>query len=104
MNKNYSQAIPEKWVTMAKVFEALGHEERQRILLAFEKDEELTIKDFVDVSSLGRTSVVYHLKFLENAQVIIGQKRGKFFYYRINPKIIVETCKNTSEYVEKHLL
>jgi ArsR family transcriptional regulator len=104
MNNNYSQAIPEKWVTMAKVFEALGHEHRQRILLTFEKNEELSIKDIADVSTLGRTAVVHHLKILENSKVILGEKRGKFFYYKINPDIIIQTCENTIDYVNKHLL
>lgn len=104
MNHNYSREIPEKWVTMAKVFEAMGDENRQRILLTFEKNEEINIKDIVEVSNLGRTAVVHHLKILENAKVITGEKRGKFYYYKINPHIILQTCENTIDYVKKNLI
>ena len=44
MNKDYSRSIPDAWVEMAKVYEALGHEHRQRILLTFEKHEELKLR------------------------------------------------------------
>lgn len=104
MNKDYSRAIPEKWTQMAKVFEALGHDHRQRILLTFEKGEELSIKDIADVSTLGRTAVVHHLKILQNAQVLLPTKKGKFVFYKINPEIISATCENTLDYVKKHLL
>lgn len=104
MNKDYSRSIPDAWVEMAKVYEALGHEHRQRILLTFEKHEELTIKDIVEVSTLQRTAVVHHLKILQNAKILIGTKRGKFVYYKINPDIIKTTCENTIDYVQKHLI
>lgn len=104
MNTDYSRVIPEEWQMMARVFEALGHEHRQRILLTFEKNEELSIKDIVDVSTLKRTAVVHHLTILENATVIIGEKRGKFVYYKINPDIIIETCNNTIHYAKTKLL
>lgn len=104
MNTDYSREIPEEWKVMAQVFEALGHEHRQRILLTFEKNEELSIKDIVDVSTLKRTAVVHHLTILENAKVIIGEKRGKFVYYKINPTIIVDTCENTIDYAKNKLL
>lgn len=101
MNKDYSRAIPEKWTMMAKVFEAMGHEHRQRILLTFEKHEELSIKDLVEVSTLQRTSVVHHLQILENAGVLVGEKRGKFVYYKINPDIVIEACNGLIDYANK---
>lgn len=104
MNQDYSREIPAKWVIMAQVFEALGHEHRQRMLLTFEKNEELSIKDIVEVSTLKRTAVVHHLNILENAKIIVGEKRGKFVYYKINPELIVDTCENTIDYVKKNLL
>lgn len=103
MNKDYSREIPAEWVEMAKVYEALGHEHRQRILLTFEKHEELSIKDIVQVSTLQRTAVVHHLKILQNANVLIPTKRGKYVFYKINGDIITSTCESTIHYVQKHL-
>lgn len=104
MNKDYSRAIPTEWVDMAKVYEALGHEHRQRILLTFEKCEELSIKDIVEVSTLQRTAVVHHLKILHNANVLVPTKRGKYVFYKINGDIIKRTCEKTIDYVNKYLI
>src|SRR4051812_40809070 len=43
--KAYARALPKRWHSQARVFTALGDEHRQRILLMFKRDEELTIKD-----------------------------------------------------------
>lgn len=104
MNKDYSRAIPQEWNEMAKVYEALGDEHRQRILLTFEKDEELSIKDIVEVSTLQRTAVVHHLKKLEDAKVLTSTKKGKFVFYKINAEIVKSTCENTIDYVNKYLI
>lgn len=101
MNRDYSRAIPEKWVQMAQIFEALGHEQRQRILLTFEKGEELSIKDIVEVSTLGRTSVVHHLQILESSGVLTAEKRGKFVFYKINPDLVIDACEHLVDYAEK---
>lgn len=98
MNKDYSKAIPKDWAQMAKVFEAMGNEHRQKILLTFEKGEELNIKDLVDVSTLKRTSVVHHIQILENAGILVPEKRGKFVYYKINPDVVVQSCENLIKY------
>lgn len=101
MNKDYSRAIPAEWVQMAKVFESLGNEHRQKILLSFEKGEELSIKDLVEVSPLKRTSVVHHIQILEGAGVLVGEKRGKFVYYKINPNVVIESCENLISYANE---
>ena len=101
MNTDYSREIPEKWKMMAKVFEAMGNEHRQRILLTFEKGEELSIKELVEVSTLKRTSVVHHLQILENAGVLVPIKKGKFVYYHINPDIVIEACNGLISYANK---
>lgn len=101
MNTDYSRSIPEHWVQMAKVFEAMGHEHRQRILLTFEKGEELSIKDIAEVSTLQRTSVVHHLNILEKAGILITTKKGKFMYYKINPDIVIDSCEHLIDYAQK---
>ncbi len=102
MNKDYSRKIPEEWVSMAKIFECLGDEQRQRILLTFEQDEELTAKDITEVSSIARTSVVFHLKKMESAGVLHSRKSGKFHYYKINKDLMLETLQNTIDYLNNN--
>lgn len=103
MYKDYSKEIPEEWLRVSKVFECLGDEQRQRILLSFEPGEELCAKDIVDVSTIKRTSVVHHLKKMEEAGVLLSRKDGKYFYYRLNPETVISTLESTLNYVKKHL-
>lgn len=98
MNQDYSRAIPDKWVKAAKIFEALGHEHRQRLLLSFERGERISIKDLVEISTLKRTAVVHHLQILEDAGVLVSEKEGKFVYYHINPDIVIEACTDVIDY------
>lgn len=100
MNKDYSREIPNHWKNMAKFFEAMGNEHRQRILLTFEKDEELSIKDIVNVSTLKRSSVVHHLQMLEDVGALKSHKKGKFTYYKLNPDIVIEYCQNLIDYAK----
>lgn len=103
MNKDYSREIPQNWQIVSKVFECLGDEQRQRILLTFEKDEELSAKDIVDVSTIKRTAVVFHLKKMEEAGILTSRKEGKFYYYKINRPIIEQALNDTLIYVQNNL-
>lgn len=98
MKKEHLNEIPENWSKMAKVFEAMGNEYRQKILLLFEKGEELSIKDLVDFFPLKRTSLVHHLQILQNAEILIATKKGKYLYLKINPDIVIESCNKLIQY------
>lgn len=49
--------IPDDWSNTSQLFIALGDEQRQRILLAFEPNERLNIGQIVAASTLSRTAV-----------------------------------------------
>ncbi len=59
------------------LFEALGDAQRQRILLAFDKDERLNILQIVEQSSLSRTAVTHHLKVLHQSGALKAKKLAK---------------------------
>lgn len=61
MHHDYSRAIPATWQQIAKVFNALGDEHRQRLLLTFEPGERLTAGQLAAVSTLSRPTVSHHL-------------------------------------------
>lgn len=103
MNIMYGMQLPEHWVKIAKVFEALGNEHRQKILLLFEKDEVLTITDIVEVSILKRSTIVHHLKILEEAGVLISFKDGKFTKYKVNKDIVLDSCNKLTDYINNYL-
>lgn len=85
------------------VFTALGDEHRQRILLMFERNEELTIKDIADACPLSRTAVTHHLRVLRNAGVLLAERRGKEVFLRPNPKRVLGAMNAVRDYIQNHL-
>lgn len=100
MKRDYQEAIPPEWQRTAKVFAALGDEHRQRILLLFEKGEELNVGQIADVSTLSRSAVSHHLKVLREAGVLANEKVGKEVWFRINKKEIRESLSAVQDYLK----
>ena len=84
MRTEYAKDIPEVWKNISKVFAALGDEQRQRLLLAFEPGERLNVGQLVSISTLSRPTVSHHLKLLREAGVLASVKEGKEVYFWIN--------------------
>ena len=101
MHRNYMRAIPRDWRQMARVFVALGDEHRQRILLTFEKGEELNVGAIAAVSTLSRPAVSHHLKILHGAGVLKREKRGKEIYFRIDRAALVAALETVLNHVRK---
>ncbi|PCI60112.1 MAG: transcriptional regulator, partial [Methylophilaceae bacterium] len=62
--------IPNEWKNISGLFVAIGDEQRQRILLSFEKNEQLNISQIVASSKLSRTAVTHHLKLLRQCNAL----------------------------------
>jgi len=86
-----------------KVFTALGDEHRQRILIMFERDEELTITDLAAASTLSRTALSYHLRILRDAGLLKAEKRGKSVYLRPDKKLIARVMEGVLNYLQQEL-
>src|SRR5262245_46515899 len=93
------RAIPKEWRTLAKVFVALGDEHRQRILLTFEKDERLTVRQIAEVATLSRPAVSHHLKILRDAGVLEAERAGREVYLRVNREVLEQTLSTVLDYV-----
>ena len=96
------QAIPEEWANTSKLFVALGDEQRQRLLLAFEPGERLNITQLVSTSSLSRTAVNHHLKVLRDAGVLDSEKVGKEVFFWIAKENIVDALERVIGYVKQN--
>lgn len=103
MSHRYQNALPRKWHGLARVFSALGDEQRQRILLMFGRDEELTIKDIYDACPLSRTAVTHHVRVLREAGVLTAEKRGKEVFLKPNPDVVTEALDRLRDYIEAEL-
>lgn len=101
MHKNYMRSLPKEWRAMAKVFVALGDEHRQRMLLTFEKDEQLTVGQISEVSTLSRPAVSHHLKILREAGILGAEKSGKEVYLRVNKALVEDTLRTVLDYIRQ---
>lgn len=79
-----TQGLPPEWLQVAQVFTALGDNYRQRILLAFEPGERLSIQQIAESLPLSRTAVVHHLKALREAELLISEKSGREVLFHLN--------------------
>ena len=95
--------IPNEWKNISSLFVALGDEQRQRILLAFDKDERLNILQIVASSKLGRTAVTHHLKILHNCGALKNEKIGKEVFYWVDKLHITTEIKNVLGYIKDNL-
>lgn len=103
MNKDYSRAIPTQWQHMSRVFEALGDEHRQRIVLSFEPGERLNVGQIAEVSTLSRSTVSHHLKILREAGVLRAEKIGKEVYFEVNKTFLTGVFSDVSSYLSTQL-
>ena len=101
MATGYSKSLPKRWQGLARVFTALGDEHRQRMLLMFERGEELTIKEVADSVPLSRTAVAHHLGVLRDSGVLLEEKRGKEVYLRANPELVLEAIEGLRSYIKE---
>ncbi len=95
--------IPNEWINISELFIALGDEQRQRILLAFEQEERLNILQIVASSKLGRTAVTHHLKILRHSGALNSEKIGKEVFFWVNKSHIMTEIENVLEYIKNEI-
>ena len=95
--------IPNEWKNISSLFIALGDEQRQRLLLAFEKDERLNILQIVASSKLGRTAVTHHLKILHHSGALSSEKVGKEVFFWVNKLLIMTEIENVLDYIKNEI-
>ena len=95
--------IPNEWQDISNLFVALGDAQRQRILLAFDKDERLNILQIVASSKLGRTAVTHHLKLLHQCGALTSEKIGKEVFFWVNKPHILDSIRNVLTYIEQEI-
>jgi DNA-binding transcriptional ArsR family regulator len=95
--------IPNEWKNISDLFIALGDEQRQRILLAFEKQERLNILQIVASSKLSRTAVTHHLKILHGSGALQNEKIGKEVFFWVNKPHIMTEIQNVLDYIASEI-
>lgn len=101
MHRSYLHSLPEAWTSVARVFVALGDEQRQRILLTFEAGERLNVSQLVEASTLSRPAVSHHLKILREAGVLASEKQGKEVYFWIDKPHLLATLNSVVAHINE---
>lgn len=99
MKEDYSRQLPPEWLEISKVFAALGSEQRQRIVLLFDRDEWLNLSQIVEASTLSRTPVVHHLRALYDAGILRRRKAGKEVFYALDTAILEQSLREVLDYI-----
>ena len=90
----------------AKIFKALGHPLRLKILKKLVNGE-LCVCVLVDDTEFTQANLSQHLKVLSNAGLISKRKEGNYSHYRISDNRIIDllvTCEDvTTNYIKKLL-
>lgn len=73
-----------------KVFEALSNTTRRKIL-AYLSSASLTAGEIAERFDISKPSMSKHLSILENAGLIIGERKGQFIHYRLVRESLVNT-------------
>ena len=91
--------IPNQWQNIAELFVALGDTHRQRILLAFERQERLNILQIAAASTLSRTAVTHHLKILHSSGALQSEKIGKEVFFWIDKAFVSNALQLVLTYI-----
>lgn len=100
MKVKHAQKLPREWLPLARLFDGLGDASRQKILLLFDKGEELTIKQMCDVLPLSRTSVVHHVTILERAHLLERRKAGRDVFFKIDKAHLIDALERVLIYAK----
>ena len=73
-----------------KIFEALASTPRRKIL-AYLSQRELPAGDIAAKFEMSAPAISRHLAVLENAGLIVGERRGQFIVYKLVPDSLVNT-------------
>lgn len=77
-------------------FKAISDPSRVKIMELL-KDRELNVSEICQHFDMQQPSVSHHLNILKNAKIVVGEKRGKEVYYRLNSICITSCCGGFQE-------
>lgn len=100
---NVIAEIPNEWKNISDLFVALGDQQRQRVLLSFEKNERLNILQIVAGSKLSRTAVTHHIKLLHRSGALSSEKIGKEVFFWVNKSHIISEIQNVLIYIKNEI-
>ena len=81
------------------ITKALADENRIRILLALNGQDELCVCQLIDMLQLAPSTVSKHLFILRNARLVLGRKQGRWMYSRLTTQEATSTVNDALTWV-----
>ena len=75
--------MAETYREIARVFKALGDENRLQILEMLQTGEKCACK-LLDELHITQSTLSHHMKILCDAEIVVGRKEGKWVHYSID--------------------
>lgn len=101
MVQSKTELFNNELVQKARLFKALAHPARLRILQFLAETSACITGDISDEIPLGRTTVNQHLKELKDAGLILGQIDGVKTQYCLMPEKLKEVKALLTEFLEE---
>lgn len=100
MDITRAERVDGDWREISRVYAALGDEYRQKVLLLFDKDEELSISEIAACFSLSKTAISHHLRTLREAGVLKERRSGKETLLSVDREFLTRVLEQTLEHVK----
>jgi ArsR family transcriptional regulator len=78
---------------MARIFGALSDPARLRMLSIIASDDEVCSCALEEPLAKSQPTISHHTKILQEAGLIIGEKRGHWMWWRANPERLKEVTR-----------
>lgn len=76
----------------ANCFLGLSCKKRVEIINFLKKVGVASVKEITDQFSLSQPTITHHLKYLLKAEIVSSERKGKYVFYKVNPKCGKDLC------------
>ena len=91
----------DKFQKITPVFTVLADENRQAIVMALGKYDELNVKTLDEMIPLSRPAISHHLKILKQAGIVGSKKQGTENNYYLTIKSAIEDVRRLCDLIEE---
>lgn len=100
-----AQVTSELFSDEATLFKAIADPYRLRMLATLARaPEEVCVCDFTGALPLNQPTVSHHLRILREAQLVTGERRGTWVYYRLAPDALARIEAATHNVLKQKVL
>lgn len=100
-NCNSKEQVLEKFKLSTPIFQALGDENRQQIIMLLLTHDSLNVNQLTERMELSRPAVSHHLKILRQAGLITFNRNGNEKYYSLSSNEFLKQIKELIQTIEQ---